>query len=165
MMRSREAAEFRRLVPVVRGAVLLIAVGLLGTACASGDATCHGGGAEAAWMVEQGWTGSDPVPAVTVGAWVEAEFDGVSERLFAVRTDAVGDDDDVLLIWTDTEDVTTESGSIVGVTPATRSLFSWGEGASEAELEVVAEAHGDDARACLKWCDARGLGIRWGCLG
>jgi hypothetical protein len=165
MMRFREASESRRFVPVIRGAVVLIALGLLGVACSSGDATCHGGGAEATWMVEQGWTGSDPVPAVTVGAWVEAEFDGESGRLFAVRTDAVGGDDDVLLIWTDTADVTTEAVWIVGVTPATRSLFSWGEGASEAELEVVAEAHGDDARACLKWCDARGLGIRWGCLG
>jgi hypothetical protein len=56
---------------VVREAALLITLGLLGVACSSGDATCHGGGAEAAGMVEQGWTGSDPVPAVTVGAWVE----------------------------------------------------------------------------------------------
>ena len=150
---------------MVRGAVFLIALGLFGVACSSGDATCHGGGAEATWMVEQGWTGSDPVPTVVVGAWVEAESDGESGRLFAVRTDAVVGDDDVLLIWTDTADVTTESGSIVGVTPATRSLFSWGEGASEEGLDAVDEAHGDDARACLKWCDARGLGIRWGCLG
>ena len=150
---------------MVRGAVFLIALGLLGVACSSGDATCHGGGAEATWMVEQGWTGSDPVPAVTVGAWVEAVFDGEPGRLFAVRTDAAVGDDDVFLIWTDTSDVVTESGSIVGVTPAARSLFSWGEGASVAAGEAVEEAHGDDARACLKWCDARGLGIRWGCLG
>jgi hypothetical protein len=150
---------------VVRGAVLLVALGLLGVACSSGDATCHGGGAEATWMVEQGWAGSDPVPAVTVGAWIEAEFDGEPGRLFAVRTDTAVGDDDVFLIWTDTLDVVTESGSIVGVTSATRSLFSWGEGASEAKWEAFEEANGDDARACLKWCDARGLGIRWGCLG
>jgi hypothetical protein len=116
-------------------------------------------------MVEQGWTGSDPVPAVTSGTWVEAEFEGESGRLFAVRTNAVVGDDGVFLFWTDTSDVVAESGTIVGVTPTTRSLFSWGEGASVAAEEAVEEAHGDDARACLKWCDARGLGIRWGCLG